>query len=549
MILDGITLRKIVAELSTVLIDGKINKIYAPNKNEILLSIYAKGTQYALFASIASDCYHFHLTTKSKQYPQNASNFCMLLRKHLIGFRITKIEMKDLERIVFIHLSGFNELNDSIQKTLVIELMGKHSNILLLNENNHIIDSLRHFDTNSGASRDILPAQPYIMPKTNKLEITNIQNKEEFIEKLSQIEENSLTELIPSCINGISRKYVENFLEKTNTQNKKTTETLSAFYEYFQNDWISIQNIESSSSPISDFNFEADDYYFEKEEKQIYRSFQSNLIRIISDDLKKIKKKLNNIESKLKECESMEKYKLYGELLTANLYQYKEERLNQISLPNYYDNNQEIVIPLEEKYTLADNAKRYFKKYTKLKNALEIVNKQKRETLQELDYLGSVLYEIENSTTLEDLNFVYEEISANLIRQSEKQANSKYTVKNNKTSEFLHFNIDGYKVYVGKNNLQNDELTLKIANKTDYWFHTKEIHGSHVILKIESNQSEPNIDTFVKCAKLAAKYSKAQYSSNIPVDYTQVKYVKKPSGAKPGMVIYTNYKTIHVTND
>lgn len=549
MILDGITLRKIVAELSTALIDGKINKIYAPSKNEILLSIYSKGTQYALFASIASDCYHFHLTTKSKPNPQNASSFCMLLRKHLIGFRITKIEMKDLERIVFIHLSGFNELNDSIQKTLVIELMGKHSNILLLNETNHIIDSLRHFDTESGSTRDILPAHPYMMPKSNKIEITHIQNKEDFIQKLSQYQNIQLTEILPASINGISKNYVETFLEKANLQNQTTIENLNAFYEYFQNDWNQIQNIQTSSTPCLDFNFTADDYYFEKEEKQIYITFQSNLIRIISDDLKKIKKKLANIEKKLKECESMEKYKLYGELLTANLYQYKEERLNQISLPNYYNNNQEIFIPLEEKYTLAENAKRYFKKYTKLKNALEIVNKQKRETLQELDYLGSILYEIEASNSLEDLNRVYEEISTNLVHQKKNKAQSKYTVKNDKTSEFLHFNIDGYLVYVGKNNLQNDELTLKIASKTDYWFHTKEIHGSHVILKIDSNQTEPSIDTFVKCAKLAAKYSKAQYSSNVPVDYTQVKYVKKPSGAKPGMVIYTNYKTIHVTND
>jgi len=287
-----------------------------------------------------------------------------------------------------------------------------------------------------------------------------------------------------------------------------------------------------------------------KKKSGLYDTFRLSLVRLVSDDLKKVHKKLDHIEEKLKECNEMEQYKLYGELLIANLYQFfnKEVRLSEVTLSNYY-NNQEITIPLEDRYSLADNAKRYFKKYNKLKNAFEIVSKQKRETLQEIEYLGSILYELETASTLEDLEHIHEEISKNLVSQSHKTAESKYTVKQTKTPEFLTFTIDGYTVLVGKNNLQNDQLTLKIARKTDYWFHTKDIHGSHVILKVDNGKSEPSPDTCVKCAKLAAKYSKARYSSSVPVDYTQVKYVKKPSGAKPGMVIYTNYKTIHVTNE
>lgn len=288
-----------------------------------------------------------------------------------------------------------------------------------------------------------------------------------------------------------------------------------------------------------------------KKKNGLYNSFRLSLVRLVSDDLKKVRKKLDHMEEKLKECTEMEKYQLYGELLTANLYQFqnKQTRLAEVTLPNYYNNNQDITIPLENRYSLADNAKRYFKKYNKLKNAFEIVSKQKQETLQELEYLGSILYELETASTLEDLNNIHEEISKNLVSQSHKTAQSKYTVKETKSSEFLTFTVDGYTVLVGKNNLQNDQLTLKIARKTDYWFHTKEIHGSHVILKVDGGKLEPSPDTCVKCAKLAAKYSKARYSSSVPVDYTQVKYVKKPSGAKPGMVIYTNYKTIHVTNE
>lgn len=548
MIFDGICLRKIVAELRTALIGGKLNKVFAPSKNELFLSFYSHGLQYALAISIASDCYHLNLTTRSKPNPLKASNFCMLLRKHLIGFHLEKIEMKDLERIVFFRFTGYNEMNDPTSKTLVVELMGKHSNVLLLNDNQTIIDSLRHLDIDSGSMRDILPAHPYTMPSSSKKSLLACKDIQAFIQLFEKEQGKPLDQVIPAFFTGISKNYVQAFLNEKQLSNEVTPEILQAFYQFFQEELEKIHVTETSSTPILTLNFACDDFYAEKEEKQIYESFRSNLIRLVSEDLKKVRKKLEHMEEKLKECDSMEKYKLYGELLTANLYQYKTERLSEITLSNYY-NNEEITIPLEDRYSLADNAKRYFKKYTKLKNAFEIVQKQKKETLQELDYLGSILYEIEEANTLEDLTNIYEEMESNLVYQSKKSAPSKYTIKEKSSSSYLSFTIDGYPVYVGKNNLQNDELTLKVARKTDYWFHTKEIHGSHVILRVESGKPEPSMDTLVKCAKLAAKYSKARYSSSVPVDYTQVKYVKKPSGAKPGMVIYTNYKTIYVTNE
>lgn len=551
MVLDGISLKKIVAELNTCLIGGKVNKVFTPNKNELLLSIYCSGKQYALAVSVASDCYYFNLTTQAKPNPLKASNFCMFLRKHLIGFRISQIKMNGLERVVFVHFTGYNEMNDLTEKILVIELMGKHSNIILLNQNQTIMDALRHLDSDSGSNRNILPAHPYTLPDSEKVDLSSFTTKQDFLSFFQDKVNDSfvsLEQLIPQFLTGISKNYIQETIKHHSITAQITQANLLTIYEALTEEMQQIQKVESSLVPITTFNFLCDDFFSEKEEKQIFHSMQLNLVRLVSDDLKKLRNRLNHMEEKLKACEDMERYRLYGELLTSNLYRFKGERLNDVTLLNYYE-NQELTIPLEDRFDVSENARRYFKKYTKLKNASDIVEKQKIETLKELDYLGSILYEIESATTLEDLTIVYEEMASNLVSQKKKVAPSKFTVKGKKENSYLNFTIDGYTVLVGKNNMQNDILTLKEARKTDYWFHTKQIHGSHVILKLHAPDETPPPDTLVKCAKLAAKYSKAKYSSNVPVDYTQVKFVKKPSGAKPGMVIYTNYKTIHVTNE
>ena len=246
----------------------------------------------------------------------------------------------------------------------------------------------------------------------------------------------------------------------------------------------------------------------------------------------------------------MDVYRLYGELLTANLYRFNSEHRENVEVINYYT-GKTIIIPLDKMFTINENTKRYYKKYNKLKNALEIVQKQKQETEQELEYIETIVYELENATTIEEVNTIYEEISENVIfknstiiskKQPKKKANKK---KGNTTFSPLSFDVHGYTVLVGRNNKENDWLTLKLASPGDLWFHTKDIHGSHVILKINGNS---NIDEAVlyECAKLAAKHSKGKTSSNVPVDFTQVKFVKKPNGAKPGMVIYTHNKTLYV---
>ena len=272
--------------------------------------------------------------------------------------------------------------------------------------------------------------------------------------------------------------------------------------------------------------------------------------------MKKYKKRLYNIDEKLKECDNMDKYRLYGELITSNLYRSPNRNVDEIELENYYENNNKIKIKLDKRFSPSINAKRFFKKYSKLKNALIIVSEQKADTLKELDYIESVIYELENCSTIEEIAFIYEEISENDIfkEKASLKANTKRNkvkkskLTKNKTVSFnpIKYTVDGYTVFVGRNNKENDYLTLKFASKTDLWFHTKDFHGSHTILKLDNNLPYPNNDILIKVAELAAKHSKARNSSNVPVDYCEVKFVKKPSGSKPGMVIYTNNKTLNV---
>ena len=294
-------------------------------------------------------------------------------------------------------------------------------------------------------------------------------------------------------------------------------------------------------------NFFIDDFYFDRETKETFVNYRNSILRLILDILKKYNTRLLNINSKLTECNNMEKFRLYGELITSNLYRITNKNQSSIELENYYDNNNLISIPLDIKYTANINAKNYFKKYNKLKNALAIVSKQKLETEAELDYIESIVYELNNCSSLEDVQAIFEEIHESVIFKDKLSKNKKKKKSTRKKSapafSPIEYNIDGFKIYAGRNNKENDKLTLSFANKNDIWFHAKDIHGSHVILKADKPITD---EILIKCAQIAAKHSKAAISSNVPVDYCLVQYVKKPNGAKPGMVIFTNNKTLNV---
>lgn len=560
MAFDGIVIKSVVAELNTCLINGKINKVYIPNLNEILLGIYSGGKNYCLLCNISSNSYRMHLTTTSKPNPLNAPNFCMLLRKHLVGFRIVNISTLNLERIVTIELEGYNELNDKLRKKLIIELMGKHSNIILLNENNKIIDSIRHLDISSGSLRDILPAREYILPDNDtKLDFYNT-SKEDFM----NIVNDDITKSITNNYTGFSNSFISSILETLNIANDKFSQNdLSSLYDtiktillnvetnnvklvnYNNNDYV----INSSNTEPLQVNFFLDDFYSKKEEKDNISTYRNNLLKLVLTALKKISKKLDNINAKLKECDNMDKYRIYGELITSNLYRLdSNQNAESIVLENYYDNNNEIIIPLDKTISISYNAKKFFKKYHKLKNTLEIVSIQKQDTVKEIDYLESIVYELENANSISDLDEIYLEISENGIFKGKEKANIKKNKVNKKKVhdeyEPIIYTVDGFTLYVGKNNKQNDYITTKLGKNEDYWFHTKDIRGSHCLLKCNGKSVKEH--TLVACCQIAAFHSKAKLSSNVPVDYCFVKYVKKPNGSKPGMVIYINNKTMNV---
>lgn len=568
MAFDGIVTQAITHELKNDLIGGKIDKIHQPDKNTILLGIYSNSIHYALNICIDAHNCRINLTTNSKENPLVAPNFCMLLRKHLICGKISTIEMYGLERLVKINIETINEFNEIEIKSLIIELMGKHSNIILINDKNIIIDSLRHIWATDTIYRDILPSRTYSFPTSEKLDYTKISDIYSIFQDNLNLSVEEFSKLFANTFNGFSLSFIKSALEKCNitTINK---ENLLKLQKYINNILTFPNNLYFTevykNNKLSDFTLSLgnnvtvekfylnkfiDNFYFSRETKETFNNCKNNALKLATDSQKKLLNRLNSINTKLKDCEERDKYRLYGELITSNLYKLTNTHTDYIELENYYDNNNLIKIPLDKKYSPNINAKHYFKKYNKLKNALQIVSVQKAETENELNYIDSIIFEIELASSTKEIQEILDEISENLIKKkvSQKKKNTKNTKKKKQEKQYspLHFNIDNFDVYVGKNNKENDWLTFTFANKNDIWLHTKDIQGSHVILK-NSGQNVSD-DTLVKCAKLAVEHSKAKLSSNVPVDYCKVQYVKKPNSAKPGMVIFTNNKTISVTS-
>lgn len=548
MAFDGIVTKAIVTELQE-LVGSKVDKVHEPDRNTIVLGLYSQGKNYALNICIDAHNCRLNLTTHNKLNPLVAPNFCMLLRKHLIGGKISGISMQGLERIVNIEIETINEFNEIENKTLILELMGKHSNIILKNQNDIIIDAMRHIDSNN-SYREILPSRIYTLLQSNKYEFTKLSGPEEFGEKLEiDSTENDYAKKLSNTFTGISLSFAKSAVEQ-----RKLPEIYNYINEIINSEKLKFElegsdyvlKLSDQEKEMFELNFFIDDFYFERETTEAFTNARNTMLRMILEVLKKYKNRLASIDAKLQECDGMDKYRLYGELITANLYQLTNTHSDSIELYNYYDNSN-IKIPLDVKYSPSMNAKRYFKKYSKLKNAYKIVSEQKVETEKELNYIESIVYELEDSTCLEDVQDIFEEISENVVfkeklKRKEKKNKNQKKKKQQKFSP-IEYEVNGYKIYVGRNNKENDWLTLSFASKTDYWFHTKDVQGSHVILKADK---EVNDDILVKAAEIAAKHSKAKMSSNVPVDYCLVQFVKKPNGSKPGMVIFTNNKTLNV---
>ena len=424
------------------------------------------------------------------------------------------------------------------------------------------------------------------MPKSTKHDFSKL-SKSEFVEFCLGIDDINLTSCLCSNFNGISTQFVAHTLSVLKLSNTKSKSSLELIYDYIASilagnfecvpdgdNYVIESSVSFADIPFAkgdknqpfQVNFFIDDFYYKKSLIEDYKNYKNSIMRVIENTLSRITKKIDNIDRKAKECEKANEYRLYGEILKANIYNFKDQILTTgtLTLLNYYDNTN-IDIPVNPSLSVSENAEKYFKKYSKLKDTMSKISVQKKEALKELNYIESLIYEVNAAKTIDDLDAIYDEISETLLfidtsKLMKFQKNGKTIKEYNKSlnkiggkkatkydeaaQNFYRFKIDDYDVFVGKNNLQNDYLVKRVANPNDIWFHVKDIHGSHLILR--TNGDTPKITTIEKCASLSAYYSKAKYSSHVPVDYTLVKYVSKPNGSKPGYVIFTHNKTIYV---
>ena len=575
MAFDGFTTKKVILELKKVLIGSKVNKVYQPNKQEIVLGLYNDGVNYLLNISTNPEFCRINLTKHQKPNPQTALNFCMLLRKYLTGAKIVDISNYDLERTIEIKFEAYNELNDLVLRRIYIEIMSRQSNIILANENNMIIDTLRHMDN----TRDLLPAHEYTFTPINKKSFIDISFDEFLKLKSEYTETNLMSAFFINTFIGFSKPFLSEVLTKLNISNTDYNEKdLELVFNYIKNiiNQLDTEKVfckklnDKEYTIIYDESFEnkddndpdnmitvnsfLDEFYYEKETTTFFTNSRNSLLKIVSAYLKKVSKKLDNINAKLKECENMDQYRLNGELLTANLYRFDNTaNLQEVVVNNYYDENKEITIKLDPSISVQKNVEKFYKKYNKLKNTLEIVTKQKSDAIKELDYIESIVFNLSNAKNLNDINEIYEEIAENVSTKrviSKQKINIQRQKKQKLTAQIKleAVIIDGFTVLIGKNNIQNDYLTLKLSRANDVWFHAQKLHGSHVLLRnpdgLDLDEIPENV--LFNCAKLAKENSKGATSLNVPVDYCFVRNVKKAQGAKPGMVNYTNFRTIIV---
>lgn len=547
MAFDGIVTAATAYELKEKLLLGKIEKVYQPEPDELVFHIHTRGGNYRLYASAASDHARIHLITENPPNPQVPMAFCMLLRKHLQGGRITDIAQKDSERIIEITLETLDELGFTVNKRLIFEIMGKHSNIILVDlTTGKIMDSIKRVSIDVNRARQVLPGKTYEYPPAqNKIPFKEITS-----DQLSQINKDSKSLL--SAIGGISPAAAGLLADsddpyetlkgiRTALSGGAFTPAVYVKEDGTPGDFHVISLDIYPDKKVFDSVSEMLDYYFvNKESSNRIKQKSSDLERTLTSMLSKLYLKRQRLGEDLIKAENSDKYRLYGELLTANIHMV-ESGVESVTVLNYYDGNQ-IDIPLDPKYSASKNAQRYFKKYGKARTALKEKQIQIQETESDISYLESVAAFLENVTTIDEIDSIREELTESgfLKRRKTHGINKKTKIKPHR-----YETGDGFTVLAGHNNKENDQLTFKMAGSKDYWFHTKDIHGSHVILFTEGRELTET--AIFDAAAIAAYHSKGRASENVPVDYTQVRHVKKPAGAKPGMVIFTHNRTVYVT--
>ena len=563
MALDGITIANIVKEMRDALLGGRIAKIAQPEADELLLTVKAPSGQRRLYISASASLPLVYLTDENKPSPFTAPNFCMLLRKHIANGRIVSITQPSLERIIVLGIEHLDELGDLCRKKLVIEIMGKHSNVIFCDEDDRIIDSIKHVPAQMSSVREVLPGRTYFIPDTmHKADPLTI-SESDFAALLRQ-KPSALSKALYTSLTGISPVVAEEIcflagLDSALPPSELSDDLMTHLYRQFslfldqvrEEDFhpaIYYRNNEPqefASVPLTHLEgcarqeFDTisqvlSSYYAVKNRITRIRQKSADLRHIVQTALERNRKKYDLQARQLKDTDKRETYKVYGELLQTYGYQ-AEPEAKELEALNYYTNEM-IRIPLDPTKTPLENAKRYFEKYNKMKRTYEALSHLIVETRDEISYLESVSNALDIARTEDDLAQVKEELTqSGYVRR-------KFTKKKEKFKSMpLHYiSSDGYDMYVGKNNFQNEELTFSFASGNDWWFHAKKMAGSHVIVK--SNNEELPDRTFEEAGRLAAYYSSGRTAPKVEIDYIQKKHVKKPNGAKPGFVVYyTNY--------
>lgn len=570
MAFDGIVISNIVKDMRERLIGGRIYKIYQPEKDEINLVVKNQRETYRLMLNASATLPLVYFLTENKMNPATAPGFCMLLRKHIGNGRITAVEQPGFERIIVIEIEHLDEMGDLCKKKLIIELMGKHSNIIFTDGEGMILDSIKRIGANISSVREVLPGQAYVQPpndKKNPFDVTKEYFQTVILEKAMHIDK-----AIYSSVTGFSKLAANELCFEAGIDGNFSTDSLAdsnkdELWQVFENLVRRLQEgnyapvivydkeepVAFSAIPLTMYrDLEVENYedisklltaYYSK--KDLYSRMHqksTDLRKVLASAIERTSKKYDVQRKQLEDTESREKYRIYGELLQAYGYG-GEPGADSITVTSYYT-NEEVTIPLDNTLSPIENANRYFNKYNKLKRTYEASLKLVKESKETLDHLLSLQNSIELAVSEADLAEIREEmVLAGLVKAKDSKGNG---VKKEKSKPLHYVSSDGFHMYVGKNNLQNDRLTFKQAGSGDLWFHAKEMPGSHVIVKLEGAEDVPDA-TYEEAAKLAAYYSSGKTSPKVEIDYTRRVNLKKPPQAAPGYVIYhTNYSMVAV---
>ncbi|MBU8877766.1 NFACT family protein [Bacillus sp. FJAT-29790] len=556
MSFDGLFTRAMTEELTQALKGGRISKIHQPYQNEIILVVRANGKNHKLLLSVHPSYARVQLTNEAHDNPSEPPMFCMLLRKHLEGFFLEEIRQVGLDRIIIFEVKGRNEIGDISYKQLIVEIMGRHSNITLVDKSRNIIlDSIKHVSFAVNSHRAILPGQEYILPpqqdKNNPFEA----DEEEVLRRID-FNSGKLDKQLVAGFAGLSPLFAKEIIFHAGLANRTTLpKTFLSLIQLLKNHRISpsitiseqrenfylfpLEHLQGNAKAFASLSEMLDRFYFGKAERDRVKQQSSDMERFIINEKEKNEKKIAKLQATLREAENADIHQLNGELITSNIYAI-HKGLKEIEVLNYY-NGEMVTIPLDPQKTPSQNAQKYFTKYQKAKNAVEIVKEQIGKAEEELTYFETLLQQVETASP-KDIEEIREElIEGKYLKERQKRKNKKS--QNVKPILDRYTASDGTEILVGKNNKQNDYLTNKLAARDEIWLHTKDIPGSHVLIR----SKEPTDKIILEAATLAAYFSKARTSGSVPVDFTQVRHVKKPSGAKPGFVIYDNQQTVYVT--